>query len=56
MVHRFVLTTVIVCGMTGILPWSAEADLIGGGIVQDTPTMFVAFVDQVTPTPAAAAV
>jgi len=52
MVHRFVLTTVIVCGMTGILPWSAEADLIGGGIVQDTPTMFVAFVDQVTPTPA----
>jgi len=47
-----VVAAFIACGTTGILPWTAEADLIGGGILEDTPTMFVAFVDHATPTPA----
>jgi hypothetical protein len=35
-----------------LLPLTADADLIGGAILEDTPTSFIAFVDHVTPTPA----
>jgi hypothetical protein len=49
---RAILTTLIGCAMTGMLPMTADADLIGGGIVEDTPTSFIVFVDHVTPTPA----
>ena len=35
-----------------LLPLTADADLVGGGILEDTPTSFVVFVDHVTPTPA----
>lgn len=52
MMLRGLLATLICCAMTGMLPWTGEADLLGGAILEDTPTSFIVFVDQATPTPA----
>ena len=43
---------VLLAFVATLLPLTADADLIGGGILEDTPTSFIAFVDHVTPTPA----